>query len=93
MSIEARMTAGAVEEVDEEVNERVDERSMFVSKDTEAEIDHQGQDEFHQQGERESTNTKSTKKKPYIKNMQLPIDRPRRQLCYSKTLNNRTEGG
>ena len=66
-SIKARMTAGAVEEVDEEVNEGVDERSMFVSRDTEAEIDHQGQDEFHQQGERESTNTKSTKKKPYIK--------------------------
>ena len=65
-SIKARMTAGAVEEVDEEVNEGVDERSMFVSRDTEAEIDHQGQDEFHQQGERESTNTKSTKKKPYI---------------------------
>ena len=42
------MTAGAVEEVDEEVNEGVDERSMFVSRDTEAEIDHQGQDEFHQ---------------------------------------------
>ena len=30
-SIKARMTAGAVEEVDEEVNEGVDERSMFVS--------------------------------------------------------------
>ena len=69
------MTAGAVEEVDEEVNEGVDERSMFVSRDTEAEIDHQGQDEFHQQGERESTNTKSTKKTSYIKNRQLPIDR------------------
>ena len=65
-SIKARMTAGAVEEVDEEVNEGVDERSMFVSRDTEAEFDHQGKDEFHQQGERESTNTKSTKKKPYI---------------------------
>ena len=46
------MTAGAVEEVDEEVNEGVDERSMFVSRDTEAEIDLQGQDEFHQQGQR-----------------------------------------
>ena len=80
------MTAGAVEEVDEEVNEGVDERSMFVSRDTEAEIDHQGQDEFHQQGERESTNTKSTKKKPYIKNKQLPIDRPRRLLCYKDKL-------
>ena len=57
------MTAGAVEEVDEQVNEGVDERSMPVSRDTEAEIDLQGQDEFHQQGERESTNTKSTKKK------------------------------
>ena len=81
-SIKARMTTGAVEEVDEEVNEGVDERSMFVSRDTEAEIDHQGQDEFHQQGERESTNTKSTKKKPYIYIiMQLPIDRVPRQLC------------
>ena len=78
------MTAGAVEEVDEEVNEGIDERSMFVSRDTEAEIDHQGQDEFHQQGERESTNTKSTKKKPYIyiyMVMQLPIDRVPQQLC------------
>ena len=46
-SIKARITAGAVEEVDEEVNEGVDERSMFVSRDTEAEIDLQGQDEFH----------------------------------------------
>ena len=46
------MTAGAVEEVDEEVNEGVDERSMSVSRDTEAEVDLQGQDEFHQQGER-----------------------------------------
>ena len=60
------MTAGAVEEVDEEVNEGVDERSMFVSRDTEAEIDHQGQDEFNQQGERESTNTKSTRNPPEI---------------------------
>ena len=70
------MTAGAVEEVDEEVNEGVDERSMFVSRDTEAEIDHHGQDEFHKQGGRESTNTKSTKKKPYISNYATP-DRPR----------------
>ena len=36
-SIKARMTAGAVEEVDEEVNEGVDERSMSVSRDPEAE--------------------------------------------------------
>ena len=71
------MTAGAVEEVDEEVNEGVDERSMVVSRDTQAEIDHQGQDEFHQQGERESTtNTKSAKKKPYTYNYATP-DRPR----------------
>ena len=75
------MTAGAVEEVDEEVNEGVDERSMFVSRDTEAEIDHQGQDEFHQQGERESTNTKSTKRNLIYRIMQLPIDRPWRLLC------------
>ena len=61
------MTAGAVEEVDEEVNEGVDEKSMF---------DHQGQYEVHQQGERESTNTKSTKKKLYIENYATP-DRPR----------------
>ena len=81
-SIKARMTAGAVEEVNEEVNESVDERAIFVSRDTRAEIDHQGQDEFHQQGERESTNTKSTKKKSYIYYiMQLPIDRVPRQLC------------
>ena len=53
------MTAGAVGEVDEEVNEGVDERSMFVSRDTEAEIEQQGQDEIPQQGERESKNTKS----------------------------------
>ena len=81
------MTARAVEEVDEEVNEGVDERSMFVFRDTEAEIDHQVQAEFHQ-GERESTSTKSTKKTPYIyiyiyiyKIAQLPIDRVPRQLC------------
>ena len=41
-SIKVRMTAGAVDEIDEEVNEGIDERSMFVSRDTEAEIDHQG---------------------------------------------------
>ena len=70
------MTAGAVEEVDEDVNEGIDDRTMFVSRDTEAEIDHQGQDEFHQQGERESTNTKSTKKKPDIQNYATP-NRPR----------------
>ena len=46
------MTAGAVEEVDEEVNEGVDERSMSVSRDTEAEVDLQGDEELHQQGER-----------------------------------------
>ena len=69
------MTAGAVEEVDEEVNEGVDERSMFVSRDTEAEIDHQGQDEFHQQGSEPSTNIKTPKKKPYSKNYTTP-DRP-----------------
>ena len=52
--------------IDEVVNEGVDEMSMSVSRDNDAEIDLQGQDEFHQQGERESTNTKSTKKKPFI---------------------------
>ena len=34
------------------VNEGVDEMSMSVSRDNEAEIDLQGQDEFHQQGQR-----------------------------------------
>ena len=75
------MTAGAVEEVDEEVNEGVDERSMFVSRDTEAEIDHQGQDELHQQGERESTNTEAQRRHLMYEIMQLPIDRVPRQLC------------
>ena len=69
------MTAGAVEEVDEEVNEGVDERSMFVARDTEAEIDLQGQDGFHQHGERESTNIKTPKKNPYINLLATP-DRP-----------------
>ena len=36
----------------EEVNEVVDERSMSVSRDTEAEIDPQGHNEFQQQGKR-----------------------------------------
>ena len=34
------------------VNEGVDEMSMSVARDNEAEIDLQGQDEFHQQGQR-----------------------------------------
>ena len=34
------------------VNEGVDEMSMSVSRDNDAEIDLQGQDEFHQQGQR-----------------------------------------
>ena len=82
-SIKARMTAGAVEEVDEEVNEGVDERSMSVSRDTEAEIDLQGQDEFHQQGERAKHKHQKPKEETlYLKDMQLPIDRAPRLLCY-----------
>ena len=38
--------------IDEVVNEGVDEMSMSVSRDNDAEIDLQGQDEFHQQGQR-----------------------------------------
>ena len=38
--------------IDEVVNEGVDEMSIAVSRDNGAEIDLQGQDEFHQQGQR-----------------------------------------
>ena len=38
--------------IDEVVNEGVDEMSMSVSRDNDTEIDLQGQDEFHQQGQR-----------------------------------------
>ena len=38
--------------INEVVNEGVDEMSMSVSRDNDAEIDLQGQDEFHQQGQR-----------------------------------------
>ena len=38
------------------VNEGVDEMSMSVSRDNEADIELQGQDEFHQQGQRAKHN-------------------------------------
>ena len=57
------------------VNEGVDEMSMSGS------IELQGQEEFHQQGQRAKHNKGPEEETLYKKDMQLPIDRPRRLLC------------
>ena len=53
--------------IDEVVSEGINEMSMSVSRDTEAEIDLQGQDEFHQQGQEAKHKHQNTKEETLYK--------------------------
>ena len=53
--------------IDEVVNEGVDEMSMSVSRDNDAEIDLQGQDELHQQGQQAKRRPQNPKEETLCK--------------------------
>ena len=62
-----RFSSNGFEEKQAVVNEGVDEWSMSASRNNEAEIDLQGQDKFHQQGQRAKHEHQNPKKETLYK--------------------------